>query len=559
MLLSKSLVSTFSPTHSYTTGIPGLLMDALRSRRSTRPLTQSMPSDTKSAFNPKDIKTWHRGPMHPGKDWSCDWENWDYAHEFHNPQGCFSTPMMRHIYQIAGKVEPLAFVSRKISTEPTFVFVMGGVYYWYHYGLLRRYWGPFADHNDFLEHLAQETMLGGDVEATCVCILLRISSEVKPLWKLERGRPDWGAFGEPAFSDMRLMAGRILELVDHTLGFLDAAAEDLRACALVSRSWVYPAQSRIFAEIDVGYDARLGFTGSRLTTLLATLEASPHLVGFISCLSIRNVAFTRLSQLEALSLLPYKRLVTLYVSGDRGGSSHFTAYLPIQRLLRIPSLTSVTILCTFTEEEMFFRIWEGCSGNIRHLGHWGNVAGGSSQGFAGHKHIKLHSLVDWNRSPAIESWLNDPRCPFDVSALKAFKFHQVEDQLRGELSTARETVEVAAIAAMRGVINLSLFRRLVQLEITSSAHGFVFDFRSISTLAPENRAHLEAIRFRILQSREPDLEGLFINLDRQISGIQGDFPNLKIVEVVMREYLFGGISDGIQPLSGMLECEATYV
>ncbi|KAJ7493025.1 hypothetical protein B0H11DRAFT_976675 [Mycena galericulata] len=237
---------------------------------------------------------------------------------------------------------------------------------------------------------------------------------------------------------------RILELVDHTLGFLDAA-EDFRACALVSRLWAYPAQSRIFAEIDVGYDARL--TGARLATLLAILEASPHLVGFISCLSIRNVDFTRLSHLEALSLLPYKRLVTLSVFGDRD-SSHFMAYLPIQRLLRIPSLTSVTILCTFAEEEMFFRIWEGCSGNIRHLTHWGNVAGGSSQASAGahHKRIKLHSLVDWNRSPAIESWLNDPRCPFDVSALKAFKFYLLEDQLRGELSTARETVEVAAIA-----------------------------------------------------------------------------------------------------------------
>ncbi|KAJ7465354.1 hypothetical protein B0H11DRAFT_2307984 [Mycena galericulata] len=317
---------------------------------------------------------------------------------------------------------------------------------------------------------------------------------------------------------------QILELVDHTFGFLDTA-EDFRACALVSRVWAYPAQSRIFAEIDVGNDARLA-------TLLAILEASPHLVGFISCLSIRDVGSTRLSHLEALSLLPYKRLVTLSVLGDRA-SSHFMAYLPIQRLLRIPSLTSVTILCTFAEEEMFFRIWEGCSGNIRHLTHGGSVAGGRSQASACHKRIKLHSLVDSDRSPAIESWLNDPRCPFDVSALKAFKFHRA-DQLHGVLSTARDTVEVAAITA-DVVVDLSLFRRLVQLEISSIGPGFVFEFRSISTLAPETRTHLEAIRFLLLLlfRDADDLAGLLRNLDRQISGIQDDFPNLKIVEVVV--------------------------
>ncbi|KAJ7465349.1 hypothetical protein B0H11DRAFT_63394 [Mycena galericulata] len=184
---------------------------------------------------------------------------------------------------------------------------------------------------------------------------------------------------------------------------------------------------------------------------------------------------------------------------------------------------------------MFFRIWEGCSGNIRHLTHWGNIAGGSSQAStdASHKRIRLHSLVDWNRSPVIETWLNDPRCPFDVSALKAYKFHRVEDQLTGELSGARKTVEVAAIAPVVCAINLSVFRRLIQLEISSLGRGFDFDFMSIRTIAPENRAHLEAIRFLLLRFRDTDSVGLLLNLDRQISGIQDDFPNLKIVEVAV--------------------------
>ncbi|KAJ7493028.1 hypothetical protein B0H11DRAFT_2228357 [Mycena galericulata] len=305
---------------------------------------------------------------------------------------------------------------------------------------------------------------------------------------------------------------QILELVDHTLGFLDAA-EDFRACALVSRSWVYPAQSRIFAEI----------------------EASPHLVGFISCLTIRNVEVIQLSHLEALSLLPYKRLATLIVFGVR----LLEAYLPIQRLLRIPSLTSVTMLCIFLEKEMSFRVWEGCSGNIRHLTHFthvGGVTGGSSQASAGahHKRIKLHSLVDPNGSPDFESWFNHPLCPFDVSALKAYKFHRVEDQLPGELSGSRKTVEVAAIAPVLCAINLSVFRRLVQLEISSLGRGSDFDFMSIRTIAPENRAHLEAIRFLFPRYRDTASASSLLNLDRQISGIQDDFPNLKIVEVVVR-------------------------
>jgi hypothetical protein len=50
-----------------------------------------------------------------------------------------------------------------------------------------------------------------------------------------------------------------------------------------------------------------------------------------------------------------------------------------------------------------------------------------------------------NSESGIESWFEDPRCPFDVSRLKALMFNGREDTLRGLMHAARETIEVAYI------------------------------------------------------------------------------------------------------------------
>ncbi|KAJ7493077.1 hypothetical protein B0H11DRAFT_2007108 [Mycena galericulata] len=154
----------------------------------------------------------------------------------------------------------------------------------------------------------------------------------------------------------------ISELVDHTISFL-TSPDDFRACALVSRSWVHPAQFRIFSKLEISSNRN----DKSLSRLLAILEDSPHLAGFISTLTIRIVVIEP-SYLSRLSVLPYRRLTALSITcGNRLG---FKESLALQQILSVPSLISAAFSCAFERREDFLRIWERCSGNIKHYSHW---------------------------------------------------------------------------------------------------------------------------------------------------------------------------------------------
>jgi hypothetical protein len=101
-----------------------------------------MASSTKNGFNPKDLNIWHKTRVALPKYWSCDWPRWDNAREFHDRY--MFTTTMREIFCIDGEVEPLAVVPRTFNPDATFVFFAGGLYYWYTYGGLKRFEGPFA-------------------------------------------------------------------------------------------------------------------------------------------------------------------------------------------------------------------------------------------------------------------------------------------------------------------------------------------------------------------------------------------------------------------------------
>ncbi|KAF8134805.1 hypothetical protein K438DRAFT_1787058 [Mycena galopus ATCC 62051] len=112
---------------------------------------------TKTTFNREDLRTWHRPGFRLPKYWSCDWPNWDDALEFHD--GGISTPVLHEIWGVTGEVEPLAFVPN--APDAYFVFCAGGVYYFFGDVQLKRFEGPFADHDDFLRRLDQEIRGGG--------------------------------------------------------------------------------------------------------------------------------------------------------------------------------------------------------------------------------------------------------------------------------------------------------------------------------------------------------------------------------------------------------------
>lgn len=251
------------------------------------------------------------------------------------------------------------------------------------------------------------------------------------------------------------------ELLDHALRFLDARA-DLHACALVNRSWVYPAQSRIFSEIeflpDDPLELRIPDTDTQLSRLLAILKESPHLPGFISTLTIQ-IANVK-PYLERLCDLQYELLSTLNIASSSNTKLlDFQASHALRRLLSTPTLSSVSIDASFEERRDFLRIWEKCSKNIKHLSFWGNFLDRPTEGFSGQAfaRIKLESLADLNFAEATRRWTNNPQCPFDVSSLRAFKIPSFMDdsELHGELlSAACETIEVLATPVRLSLLSI---------------------------------------------------------------------------------------------------------
>ncbi|KAJ7493058.1 hypothetical protein B0H11DRAFT_2228383 [Mycena galericulata] len=330
----------------------------------------------------------------------------------------------------------------------------------------------------------------------------------------------------------------ISELVDHAISFL-ISPDDFRACALVSRSWVHSSQSRLFSKIEI--DERLPFpTGAntRFCRLLAIMEESPRLAGFISNLTI-HMNVIEASYLPRLSLLPYRLLMALHIGCSIMQHLGLEESLAIQKLLSVPSLISVTVLGTFKQQRDFLRIWEGCSENIKHLSHWNPISEQVAQEFVGpvfgvpKKHIKLESLHGFSSHKSNRWWLEDANCPFDISCLKAFG-DSLRNDAHGDIpATAYATIEIISTNLYsKQPYDLSGFQRLAQVKITTDGLEVSSDLEMIRTILPQNRSRLEAIQVHITHSS--DTIKAFIDLDSEISTLQSDFYNLKIVEITTK-------------------------
>ncbi|KAJ7644937.1 hypothetical protein FB45DRAFT_1053560 [Roridomyces roridus] len=340
----------------------------------------------------------------------------------------------------------------------------------------------------------------------------------------------------------------IPELVDHTLSFLDANS-DFRACALVSRTWVYPAQRRIFSDVRIA--GNRDFVRLQVKSLLEAVRRSPHLADFVLSISVVDLEYIDLVDFRTLGTVPFTSLVSLEIV------SHHTerptqAVLTIQRLLRIPSLTSAVILCSFASRDHFLRIWDECSRNIRYLSypaicyfsgsppHPGKMDH-ALPGYPLEERIKLEALAENNREAFFDSWLDDPGCPFDASGLKAYKFQRRSNQLCGALADSRHTIEVISIGPLiePEIMTLKDFTRLVQLDITwgpgTHWEGVDFVFNAIRTIEPEHRHSLAVLRFDITQGSLKLERWMMAEIAGQICMLSADltdgFPGLRVVEI----------------------------
>ncbi|KAJ7611162.1 hypothetical protein FB45DRAFT_320030 [Roridomyces roridus] len=267
------------------------------------------------------------------------------------------------------------------------------------------------------------------------------------------------------------------------------------------------------------------------------MEHSPKLAGIVKTLCITGIRPVYLEHLQRLAHHTFRQLVNLRLEGyckDPATSPAMSA--TIQRFLRFQSLTVAQIKVAFHTWDDFARIWNGCSPNIRHLTYstWnlGKVEPTGNSVLLENKHaIKLESFASDDAADCILSWLQDARCPFDVTGLKAHKQgirqdHFDYDPLVGSLKTIR----VLWITNWGEQHNLSRFSQVSQLNIDLIHTDAQLEFHLFNS-TPEKKALIRAIRLRI-PSRTPGFSGgVHVYLVQLLPRLQSNFFNLRAVHI----------------------------
>ncbi|KAJ7089571.1 hypothetical protein C8R44DRAFT_818508 [Mycena epipterygia] len=275
------------------------------------------------------------------------------------------------------------------------------------------------------------------------------------------------------------------KLIDHIISFLHDSPQDWPACALVSRSCVYAAQSHIFRRIDL-------LSRPRATN---ELRWARFLEGHIAALySTRTATRCQLWRFQvsresffAVCTFPFRHLDGVwFIVPDLAPSDA----LALQHLLNCPTLCHVRIYCTTGEPLAFWQIWGRCSANVKHLELAGRCR--TTHQFRptpSSSSVRLASLD--LREPVgddLPDWLMHPYCPFDLSALKALSIG-TNIELLGfrKFWPALQTIETLELEpdANKPIIDLSSFPSLELLRIYDSAWPWIF--ATLSTITPSSR------------------------------------------------------------------------
>ncbi|KAJ7110610.1 hypothetical protein C8R44DRAFT_800331 [Mycena epipterygia] len=277
------------------------------------------------------------------------------------------------------------------------------------------------------------------------------------------------------------------ELVDHIIDFLHDSQDDLAACALVSRSWTYAAQSQIFQRIAFGLSIQA--ENARMWARFQGISnASPHLIRYVRRLHVSALR----EQLSAETFLaicnfPFTNLDGAFVSCH---SLTLSSALALQQLLSLPTLRREHIKCYRTEPMVFLQIWDRCALSLRHLelGSRPEISDAllSTQNCSAP--IRLESLRIRRN---FDRWLTHSLCPFDFSRLKLLSTFSVDPAIlqSPNFSSAHRTIEVLDVAVYSDKpIDLSSFPSLTLLRISAfAATSLPTILDTLSSIAPANR------------------------------------------------------------------------
>ncbi|KAJ7662814.1 hypothetical protein DFH06DRAFT_1325164 [Mycena polygramma] len=264
----------------------------------------------------------------------------------------------------------------------------------------------------------------------------------------------------------------VAELLDHLMSFLHDSALDLIACALVSRSWVQPAQSYLFSRIRLVDPSHRAYKNMIMWRRLQdTLKASPHLVEYIRHLDL-NIRLDEGPTFWEICGFPFTHLkeIEIYYATDLH-KSHARA---LCQLFSRPLLRRVRLTGSSPKARHFRKMFERCSTELKHLQLRCCIR------------VPLRDLTAPQSRPAVP--LTSLRIglagevdhrflsalhPFDLAHLKVLSLHGHVRIHWNEVAQALTAVEILCLTLKQTHwgLDLSVFPNLSHLRITT-ARGF---------------------------------------------------------------------------------------
>ncbi|KAK7046369.1 hypothetical protein R3P38DRAFT_3257736 [Favolaschia claudopus] len=283
---------------------------------------------------------------------------------------------------------------------------------------------------------------------------------------------------------------QIQELLDLCIGSLSTTT-DLLSCALVARSWVDPAQSRLFR---VPHETKGSFSYADGVALqfCNVLTDSPHLLHHVRELYI-DEAELEPSVIDRLCNVPFPNLDTLTVDVEDPKESA-KQYQP---LLSIPTMRTLSLITddTFSSCVPFIAL---CP-TLRHLSVTCESFDGDGEDAGQEEDDEdAKSKKRLAKLPAIQltslafdlSFPQKDIHPLDLSNLKALVYYSMGSNHWGNLPLAAEkTIEFLDVELCPTGLDLTRFKnlRIVRLALVTNSWRSVVD--TLATISPPHRIH----------------------------------------------------------------------
>ncbi|KAJ7731551.1 hypothetical protein DFH07DRAFT_1065697 [Mycena maculata] len=279
----------------------------------------------------------------------------------------------------------------------------------------------------------------------------------------------------------------IPELADQWIGLLQNSRSDLVSCALVCRSWVYPAQARLLEEVLLEGPRRYS---RQWTQLLHALQSSPHLVRHVRRLHLDTNLLQR-GQFSRICAFPFTNLVGLDLPLLQ---FHDYASLAVQTLLRVSTPRFLNIsTCFIPKPATFIGMWDGCCPTLRSVSITGFDRSIRESQLVRHDRTtpaaRLLSLRIGISSGIVPRWLLGENSPFDLTGLKVLSVNVAAliPQWRMFAPTFRELVAFEfTITAFDEVIDLSLFHNLTSLRACYGPGCWINAWETFTTILTSN-------------------------------------------------------------------------